>query len=207
MKMKVCGILAVIIVIGILGGWHFFLNPRSLSDRILTQTIEEKFEDGFGEWVADADVPEDPNNPGHFIMWNITRVMGPAHSGEYSLKFFIDGSQDDGTIWIERKIAVKENTQAKVNVSLEFYSESESFNTIADVCTYVGTRNPEVEEDLSVLGSANEVAGWKNYTYTTTLNTGSNGEVWVAVGITVRWEAYMNYFIDDVELEISDANQ
>jgi len=207
LNMKVSGILAVIIVIGILGAWHFCLNPRSLYDRILTQTIKEKFEEGFGEWVADGDVPKDPNNPDHFVIWNITRVMSPAHSGEYSLKFFIDGNQDDGTIWIERKIAVKEKTQAKVNVSIKLYSESESFNTIADLCTYVGTRNPEVEEDFTVLGSANEVAGWKNYTYTTTLDIGSDREVWVAVGITVRWETYMNYFIDDVEIEISDVNQ
>ena len=52
------------------------------------------------------------------------------------------------------------------------------------------------------MGVANEVAGWKNYAYTADLNTDSNGEAWVAVGISVRWETYMTYYIDDVKMEI-----
>jgi len=196
-EQQIYGILAVIIVstviISILSAWYFYPNP---------QIIQEDFENGFGEWVADADVPLDPNNPGHPVEWHITRVTSVTHSGQYSLEFFIDGGQDDGTIWIERKINVKKNSQIQVKVSFEFYSEQESFNTIAAVCAYAGIRNPEVEEDLAVLGPANEVAGWKNYTYRTNLSSDSSEEVWVALGITVRWETYMTYYIDDVEMEI-----
>jgi len=32
---------------------------------------------------------------------------------------------------------------------------------------------------------------------------GSNGEVWVAVGISVRWETEMVYNVDDVKVTIS----
>ena len=64
--------------------------------------MKEDFENGFGEWTIDADVPLDPNNPGHFVGWSITRSSDIASSGLYSLKFFIDGRQDDGTIWIEK---------------------------------------------------------------------------------------------------------
>jgi len=123
--------------------------------------IREDFENGFGGWVADGDVPPDPNNPSHFVEWNVTRVTGVARSGQYSVKFFIDGRQDDGTIWIERKISVKKNSQIQVKVSFEFYSQQVSFNTIAAVCAYAGIRSPKVEEDFVVLGQANQVAGWK----------------------------------------------
>jgi len=194
LNQKIYGVLAMIIVIGIFSAWY--LNSAR------PQIIKEEFENGFGEWVADAEVPPDPNNPGHFVEWNITHVTNVAHSGRYSLELFIDGGQDDGTIWIERKIGVKRNSQIQVKVSFDFYSESESFNTIAGVCAYAGIRNPEAEEDFTVLGPANEVAGWKNYIYTTALNTGSSEEVWIAVGITVRWETPMTYYIDDVEIEI-----
>lgn len=199
MNKKVYGILGVIVVLGIFGAWYSYAwTTRELD----LQIIREDFENDFGEWIADADVPLDPNNPSQFVEWNITRVTDVARSGQYSLRFFIDGRQDDGTIWIERKINAGEGSQIQVKVSFEFYSEQESWNTTAVVCAYAGIKNPEVEEDFAVLSPANEVAGWKNYSYTTTLSTGPSGEVWVAVGISVRWETNMTYYIDDVEIEI-----
>ncbi len=83
-----------------------------------------------------------------------------------------------------KKIYSEQQFVIQVTVSFEFYSEIESFNIIAGVVGFAGTSNPEVEADFKVLRQANEVAGWKQYTHTTTLNSGSNGEVWVAVGIT-----------------------
>lgn len=184
---------ALVLMVGILG----FLNKSSNP-----QLIQESFENSFGEWSADADVPPDPNNPGYLVEWHIDRVTNVSHSGKHSLKFFIDGRQDDGTIWIERKINVKEQAQIQIKVSFWLHSEQESFNTIAVVCAYLGVENPEVEGDFSVIGTANEIAGWKNYTHLADLNTSSNGEMWIAVGISVRWETQMTYYIDDVEIEI-----
>jgi len=188
-------ILAVIITIGIVAASYPHLIPSP-------KTVKEDFENGLGVWVVEADVPEDPNNPGHPVEWNITQATDVAHSGRYSLKFFIDGRQDDGAIWVERKIGLNKNKQIQIKVSFEFYSGSESFVTIAGVCAYAGIRNLEVEDDFTVIGQASEVEGWKKYTYTAAINTASNEEVWVAVGITVRWETYMTYYIDDVEIEI-----
>jgi hypothetical protein len=153
--------------------------------------------------MEDADVPLDPNNPGQCVAWNVSRVTSLVHSGQYSVELYVDGRQDDGAVWIEKKISVKNNSQIRVKVSFEFYSEQESFNVIASVCAYAGISNPEVEADFTVLGQANEVAGWKRYTHETTLYTGSSGEVWVAVGITVRWETEMTYNVDDVKVTIS----
>ena len=98
---------------------------------------------------------------------------------------------------------MKSNSRIQTKVSFDFYSEQESFNVIASVCAYAGISNPETEANFTIIGNANEVAGWKRYTYTTTLHTGSNEEVWVAVGITVRWETEMSYNIDDVKVTIS----
>lgn len=121
----------------------------------------------------------------------------------HSMELFIDGKQDNGTIWLERKISVKENAQIRVSVSFWLYSEQESFNTIAAVAAYAGTAKPNVKDDFAIVGFANEAAGWKSYAYTADLTTDSNGETWVAVGITVRWETYMTYYIDDVRIEIA----
>lgn len=164
--------------------------------------VTEDFEGDIGDWAVKGYVPQDPNNPGQTVDWHIIRVSNVSRSGTYSMEFFIDGRQDDGTIWLERKISAGENAQIRVNVSFWLYSEQESVNTIAAVVAYAGNSKPQVEDDFAVVGVANEQAGWKNYAYTTDLTTDSNGEIWVSVGISVRWETLMTYYVDDVQIEI-----
>lgn len=194
LSFKIYFVIGVLIVVSVVAVWYFYPKPV---------VYRESFEGNFGGWMENADVPPDPNNPGYPVAWNVSRVTSLAHSGQYSVELYIDGRHDDGTVWIENKISVKNNSQIQVKVSFEFYSEQESFNVIAGVCAYAGISNPKVEEDFTILGPANEVAGWKRYTYTTTLYTGSSDEVWVAVGITVRWETEMTYNLDDVKVTIS----
>jgi len=193
-SLKLGVVIGILTVISATAGWYFCPKPV---------IYDEDFEDDFGGWTGDADVPPDPNNPGSLVNWNISRVTSPVKSGQYSMKIYIDGRQDDGTVWIEKELSAKRNSQIQVKVSFEFYSESESFNVIAGVVGFAGTSNPEVEADFTVLGQANEVSGWKRYTHTATLETGSSGEVWVAVGISVRWETEMIYNLDYVEVTIS----
>jgi len=184
----------ILIVGSVAAAWYLYPKPGASN---------ESFEEGFAGWKADADVPLDPNNPGHPVAWSVSRVTALANSGQYSIELYVDGRQDDGTVWIEKKISVKNNSEIQVEISFEFYSEQQSFNVIAGVCAYAGIINPEAEVDFDVIGNANEVAGWKRYTYTTTLQTGSGEEAWVGLGITVRWETEMTYNIDDVEVTTS----
>lgn len=193
-SLKLGVVVGILTIISVAAGWYFYPKPVR---------YDEGFEEDFGGWIGDADVPPDPNNPGSLVDWNGSRVTSPVKSGQYSVEFYIDGRQDDGTVWIERKLSVKTNSKIQVTVSFDFYSESESFNVIASVVGFAGSSNPEVEADFTVLGQANEVSGWKRYTHTATLNTGSSGEVWVAIGISVCWETEMTYNLDDVKVTIS----
>jgi len=193
-SLKLGVVIGILTIISVAAGWYFHPKPV---------VYDEGFEEDFGGWTGDADVPPDPNNSGSLVDWNVSRVTSPVKSGQYSVELYIDGRQDDGTVWIERELSVKRNSQIQVKVSFDFYSESESFNVIAGVVGFAGTSNPEGEADFAVLGQANEVSGWKRYTHTATLKTGSSGEVWVAVGISVRWETEMTYNLDDVEVTIS----
>ena len=190
----IIGILAIIIST-IVVVWFFL--PK-------TTTYTEDFEVDLGGWIGDADVPADPNNPGSQVVWNVSQVISPAKSGQGSVELYIDGKQDDGTVWIEKEFSVRKNSQIQVTVSFDFYSESESFNVLAAVVGFVGTYKPKVEADFVVIGQANEVMGWKNYNHTATLDTGSSEEIWVAVGISVRWETEMTYNIDDMKVSISE---
>mgnify|MGYP001083722587 CR=1 FL=1 len=193
-RFKIYFVVGILFMASVVAIWYFYPKPIVYS---------ESFEQDFGGWIEAADVPLDPNNPGHYVAWNVSRVTPLAHFGQYSVELYVDGRQDDGTVWIEKKIAVKDNSRIQIKISFEFYSEQESFNVIASVCAYAGISNPEVEADFILLGQANEAAGWKHYTHETTLQTGSSEEVWAAVGITVRWETEMTYNIDDVKITIS----
>ncbi|MEM2889558.1 MAG: hypothetical protein QXR42_08845 [Candidatus Bathyarchaeia archaeon] len=193
---KVICVVALLLVIAVsFGAWQIWLYLNSL-------VIKEDFESGFGEWEYDADVPLDPTNPGQPVAWNITRLTDVVYSGQYAIRLFIDGSQDDGTIWLERKIVASKNAQVSVAMSFWLFSEHESFNTVAAVVAFAGVRNPEEESDFEVLGAANQVSGWKQYKFETTVNTEANGEVWVALGVSVRWETVMTYYIDNIEITV-----
>lgn len=168
------------------------------------QTIfSDDFEHDFGDWTIDSHVPEDPNNPGETVTWTIERTLTNSFSGENSVLFQIDGRQDDGTIWMERKLKLQPNSAKTVNMSFQLWSESESFNTIAEIVAYIGEDNPEVEDDFQVLGAANQVVGWKEYSLSNEISTGDTGEVFVAFGISVRWETEMSYFADGVQATVN----
>jgi len=200
---KAYNIIALLITIAIAIAIISALQINSMPQGTTEDFEQNLGEEDFGEWTANAFVPPDPNSPGNPVQWHIRRASNVSHSGAYSAEFFIDGKQDDGTIWLERKISVKQNAQIRLSVSFWLYSEQESFNTIAAIVAYAGITKPKVEDDFAVVGVANEVAGWKNYAYEANVNTDSTAEAWIAVGITVRWETYLTYYIDNVRIEIA----
>ena len=160
------------------------------------------FEDGLEGWSAGADVPEDPNRPGEFVNWQIKMVEKPSFSGDNSLLLAIDGRQDDGTIWINRPFTIESSNQKNVFVTFQLWSESESFNVLAAIVGYIGTSPPEMEEDFQVLSQANEAEGWKEYSFSSIAEPDNAGKIYVAIGISVRWETNLTYYIDDITVEI-----
>lgn len=108
--------------------------------------------------------------------------------------FFLDGSQDDGTIWIEKQLRMK---IGYITISFWFWSKEKSEAVYCDVVVYVGIENPSCEEQFTTIGSANQVAGWKQYVYCTHV---SASKVWVAIGINVFWETKVCYYVDDIQI-------
>jgi len=54
---------------------------------------------------------------------------------------------------------------------------------------------------------ANQAAGWKTYEYAFHVQSDSEGQVWVALGISAVWETEMTYYVDNVRVEIAPAEQ
>ena len=166
-------------------------------------TFNDSFETGLAAWTQGADVPEDPNNPGQPVAWSIAQSTDQAIDGQYSARFFLDGSQDDGTIWLVREFDVTAGRTYGVTLRFALWSESESFNTLAKVAVYAGGEAPDAEADFNVDMVANEVTGWKTYTYVVDATATGNGKIRVAFGISAVFETEMTYYIDDVEIQIA----
>jgi hypothetical protein len=156
-------------------------------------TVRESFERDFGGWQPDTD--------GRARRWNISRSTAQAVDGWFSLAFDLDGTNDDGTIWIERTFTAGASRTATVQVSFWLWSPAKSF-TAWPVVGVAGVTDPETESDLPIIGFADRSAGWSRYSFTTQVQTGPTGTVWVAVGISATWETVITHYIDLVETTI-----
>ena len=178
--------------------------PQSHDEGPATEPVafQEGFEAGLEGWEAGADVPQDPANPGQPVFWSIERSTDLANEGSASARFTLDGKQDDGTIWLARPLEVAGGEPLRVRLTFDLWSESESFNTLAHVAAYAAPRPPTAEEDFDLSQTANQVTGWKTYTYDFHLPANPEGRVWVALGISAVWETEMTYYVDNVHVEI-----
>jgi len=188
----------------------YYLNVSARDDRnnyisdqvnivvINTQPVSESFEDEeWGGWQADNDgkAPE-------FI---IERSQAQAYDGISSIRVFIDGSQDDGTGWIERTINFASNSMYQMDMGFQVWSEFQSPVNNWGVVAYAGINDPEVEEDFVLIGDTDQVAGWKEYTYQTQIRTDYSGNIYIACGITVYWETPRSYYIDLVNITFTQV--
>jgi hypothetical protein len=134
--------------------------------------------------------------------WKIMLSDDVASSGQTSLKFYLNGDHDDGSIWIKRFLKAAPHTSFEVAVSFKLWSPDQSDVNTWPVLAYVGTREPETAYDFVEIGQTNWKEGWKRYTYRQLLSTDENGEIWVAMGIHATWENTRSYYIDSAVITV-----
>jgi hypothetical protein len=168
--------------------------------------FHEGFEGTLDGWQRGADVPEDPNQPGQPVDWRIELSSDQVAEGTASARFTLDGSQDDGTIWLMRPLDVPPEEPLRVELSFELWSASESFNTLANIAAYAGSEPPGEENDFNLHQTANQVEGWKTYEYAFDVHSNAEGQLWVALGVSVVWETEITYYVDNVHVRAAPAD-
>lgn len=160
-----------------------------------TDVIEnvESFEyPGLRAWHTDFDVPKQFTYPGPKSFY-LNRSGAEAYHGDYSLEMFLDGTADDGTLWIESAVPVDPYRWVDVEVDFEL------FRYYADIAfqpvVAVSVLDPEVERDFTVLPVGPQV-GWTLHSRDASLFTGPYDMVHVAVGLTVTWETPGTFYLD-----------
>ncbi|MGB9985498.1 hypothetical protein [Salarchaeum japonicum] len=121
-----------------------------------------------------------------------------ASDGETSLRAFIDGRQDDGTVWVQQPVDLSQYDYLAVD-----YQVSRSFNEILQAAVYTGPDTDSLEErdfDRSNSLSGHDAAGWKTFVY----DVPHDSEGIVAVGFNIVWETGAVGFLDNVRLTDSE---
>jgi hypothetical protein len=164
-------------------------------------TYRESFETGFGDWKPDTD--------GNARAWSITREQPlmsavPPVDGSWQLSYYLDGTYDDGTIWIERTVEVP---AGDVRVDVSFWLKSTTVSSVNTwpVVGYAGPDDPTTEQDLTIIGHTEESAGWTKYKFQQDVASKDATKIFVAVGISATWETPRTYPVDLVEITVTSA--
>lgn len=92
------------------------------------------FEDGLDGWDVGQDLPEDPNNPGQPVDAAVRATTDRANTGASSVEMRIDGSADDGTVWV----AQGADFAGAERLAVHCYSPEQTFNLLAELAVYTG---------------------------------------------------------------------
>lgn len=177
---------------------------------------EEGFEDGIGDWEFGAAIgPEvDLDEFG----WEASVSEEQAASGDRSLRIWNQGDYDDGVTWATHPVPVESGGSYRIEVTAEFWSESESFNTIRHALTRLAPEPPETEEDFPQPGlNTSDLGetpygglrdalwladGWREYSFEWTTPELSTDTLHLAVGTAVIWEADATHYVDDLSVTV-----
>ncbi len=174
--------------------------------------LRDGFEAGLGGWLPNAHIG--PEQDVEDFEWEIRRSNERAASGDWSLEVFTEGDHDDGTAWVTAELSPGD--AEAFEVSFEAWSESESFNVLRHVVSYLGPEAPTAEGDFpdpgqnstnvdgAPYGGLREplhlAEGWREYRFT--WEPASVPEtLFLSLGVTVVWEADATHYLDSVRVE------
>lgn len=168
---------------------------------VRAQSVFESFETGFGDWTVDSHIMS--VQPEQFI-YTVTRSQAQAQDGVWSLEFFMDGSNDDGSVWIARTVDLPAGLW-DVAVDFQVWVPVASETNIWPRIAFIDTFQPQVESDFAFIDPLSLPAGWSPFTYSRTIDLSSPQQVWVALGLRVTWEGDRTYYVDSVTVSWTPA--
>lgn len=186
-------------------------SPRSGSD------FTEGFEDDIGDWDAKATIG--PEVALEEFEWEVDITDEIAAEGDQSLRVWNEGDYDDGVTWVTHPVSITSGQSYEIEATGQFWSESESFNTIRHAVMRLGPDPAEVEEDFPQLGVNSTdfgetpngglreplwlADGWREYRFEWTTPVLSTDTLHFAVGTAVIWEADATHYIDDLTITMT----
>ncbi|WP_067461140.1 hypothetical protein [Actinomadura macra] len=154
------------------------------------------YESGTEGWIAKKD---DKLRDG-----DVTWSTDLAKSGTHSLDFWLDGP-GDGTLWVERGFPVPLGQPSiTVELSVWEWNDGDDEATNWPIIAHVDRTAPTHEEDFVKLGlGRTQVDGWRQYTYSTTIDVHDVRTFYVAYGVSVGAERSRAHYFDLAHVTIT----
>jgi hypothetical protein len=178
--------------------------------------FEEGFEDGLGDWETGAAIGPEVDITD--FDWEVDVSDEEAAAGDRSLRIWNQGDYDDGVTWAVHPVPIDSGRSHRIEVSGQFWSESESFNTIRHSLMRLAPEPPETEEDFpqpglnttdlgeTPYGGLRDALwladGWREYAFEWTTPELSTDTLYLAVGTAVIWEADATHYVDDLSVRV-----
>ncbi len=176
------------------------------------------FEEGPGGWESGAAIG--PEVELGDLEWEVGVSGTEAGSGERSLRIWNEGDHDDGVTWGVHPVPVEPGRANEITVTAQFWSESESFNTLRDAVIRLGPKPPNAEGDFpqpgvntTALGETSYgglreplwlADGWREYRFVRTTPELSADTLNVALGHAVTWGGDATHHVDDISVEFEE---
>lgn len=150
--------------------------------------LNGSFEDGLTNWRVGKDLPDqlDPEDA------EARTTTDRAVDGTKALRLTLDGSHDDGTVWVQQEVDLSDVS----TLAVDAYAPEPSFNEVTQMATYTGPVRSLQETDFDRSQQVYDHTGWKTYEYP----INHDGRGLVAVGINIVWETTAVRFLDQVRL-------
>lgn len=199
------------------GGTAGLLVIAGCSTGAQVPEFREGFEDGPGSWAPAAAIG--PEVDLEEFDWTVAVSDEEAAAGSRSLEIWNEGDFDDGTTWATHAVPVESGRAYEVTVAAQFWSESESFNTLRDAVMRLGPDRPRAEEDFPSPG-VNTTAlgetpygglreplwladGWREYRFQWTTPPLATDTLYLSLGTSVIWEGQATHYVDEVTVEFA----
>ena len=147
------------------------------------------------------------------VDWLIERTTEQAHEGAASVKLFLNNTNDEGKIWIERAFNVTTGRSYRVHVAFAFASADFGSVNHWMILTGALSEQPRTADDLTGMNRGNTGNGldapggyvWSEKGYDSTVAPGAGGCLWVLVGVWGTWETPRTYYVDAIQVTIEAA--
>lgn len=194
MKWQILSLLSIILLIA-LAGCDGSAIPTS-------GTHTFSFEGDMEEWVANG---TDLNNPQ--VEWSIERSEDIASDGKTAVRLYLNNLNDAGKIWIQRQLDAEANRDYHVHLQYDFASADWGDMNLWTIITSVSPQPPVpgllYQGDTGNGARPEDGFVWLHKGYDFDITSGSDGKVYIVIGVWGTWEAARTYYLDNVGISFS----
>ncbi|MGH7725777.1 MAG: CARDB domain-containing protein [Candidatus Eiseniibacteriota bacterium] len=175
-------------------------NNTSFKPFVVSDVYDRFFESfeyaGRNEYYTDFDMPPEFGLPVPKAAFMERSGAFGCH-GRHQLEVRVDGTGDDGTVWIERAFPVEPSSRYRVSADWREYRYD--FDMAFPAVVAIDVLDPEMEADFTFLGIPPD-DGCRPWSYERVVDTGPYDHVWVAIGFSIVWETAGVLGLDSVSV-------